>query len=98
MITAIDNDSRMDTNIITVFGYVICIFKSTVWIEYKLTGEYLINQFDEYLIQGVIVIRKILGSRGVLRSFTLEKMSDINHHTQPHPYKIGNPGIEVYPS
>jgi len=46
MITATDNDSRNDINIITVLEYVTDIFKYTVWIEYKLTGEHLINQYE----------------------------------------------------
>jgi KaiC/GvpD/RAD55 family RecA-like ATPase len=55
-------------------------------------------QFEEYLAQGVIILRKILRPGGVLRVFTVEKMRGIDHDAQPHPYKIGDGGIEVYPS
>ncbi len=55
-------------------------------------------QFEEYLSHGVMILRKILRPGGVLRIFTVEKMRGIDHDTQPHPYKIGKGGIEVFPS
>tara|TARA_B100000315_G_C14357016_1_gene486671 strand:+ start:303 stop:560 length:258 start_codon:yes stop_codon:yes gene_type:complete len=79
-----------------MFGLVICIFKSNIWIGYKLTDGYLNQQFEEYLAQGVIILRKILRPGGVLRIFSVEKMRGVDHDTQPHPYKIGSGGIEVY--
>ena len=59
----------------------------------SLDREY---QFEEYLAQGVIILRKILRPGGVLRIFSVEKMRGVDHDTQPHPYKIGSGGIEVY--
>lgn len=61
----------------------------------SLDREY---QFEEYLAQGVIILRKILRSGGVLMTFSVEKMRSVDHDTQPHPYKIGEGGIVVYPS
>jgi circadian clock protein KaiC len=55
-------------------------------------------QFEEFLAQGVLILRKILRPGGMLRIFTVEKLRGIDHDTQPHPYKIGEGGIEVYPS
>ncbi|MFQ6134417.1 MAG: ATPase domain-containing protein [Nitrososphaerales archaeon] len=55
-------------------------------------------QFEEFLSHGVVILRKILRPGGVLRIFTVEKMRGVDHDTQPHPYKIGKGGIEVYPS
>ena len=61
----------------------------------SLDREY---QFEEYLAQGVIILRKILRPGGVLRIFSVDKMRGVDHDTQPHPYKIGAGGIDVYPS
>ena len=61
-----------------------------------MTDGYLNQQFEEYLAQGVIILRKILRPGGVLRIFSVEKMRGVDHDTQPHPYKIGSGGIEVY--
>jgi len=56
-------------------------------------------QFEEFLAQGVMILRKInLSSGGMARVFHIEKMRGVNHDTQPHPYKIVQGGIEVYPS
>ena len=55
-------------------------------------------QFEEYLAQGVILMRKAMGSAGAVRVFTVEKMRGIDHDPQPHPYRIAKGGIEVYPT
>lgn len=56
------------------------------------------HQFEEYLAQGVISMRKILRTGGLLRVFSVEKMRGIDHDPQPHPYKISKDGVEVYPT
>jgi KaiC/GvpD/RAD55 family RecA-like ATPase len=55
-------------------------------------------QFEEYLAQGVIIMRKIASSGGNVRVFTVEKMRGVDLDPQPHPYRIGKGGIEVFPS
>jgi len=55
-------------------------------------------QFEEFLAQGVIIMRKIIRSGGVTRVFTIDKMRVIDHDTQPHPYRITQTGIEVFPT
>ena len=55
-------------------------------------------QFEEFLAQGVVIMRKIIRSGGAVRVFTIEKMRGVEHDTQPHPYNIGKGGIEVYPN
>jgi circadian clock protein KaiC len=66
--------------------------------ELALSSLHRRYQFEEYLSHGVIILRKIFRPGGVLRIFTIEKMRGIDHDPQPHPYKIGKGGIEVYPS
>ncbi len=55
-------------------------------------------QIEEYLAQGVILMRKITGKGGTVNLFTVEKMRGVDHDTQPHPYRIKEGGIEVYSS
>jgi circadian clock protein KaiC len=55
-------------------------------------------QLEEYMAQGVFVLRKLLRPGGVLRMFTVEKMRSVDHDAQPHPYHISSAGVEVYPS
>jgi circadian clock protein KaiC len=55
-------------------------------------------QLEEYMAQGVFVLRKLLRPGGVLRMFTVEKMRSVDHDAQPHPYHISHAGVEVYPS
>ncbi len=66
--------------------------------ELTTSSLYRKYQFEEFLAQGVLILRKILRPGGMLRIFTVEKMRGVDHDTQPHPYKIGEGGIEVYPS
>ncbi len=66
--------------------------------ELTTSSLYRKYQFEEFLAQGVLILRKILRPGGMLRIFTVEKMRGVDHDTQPHPYKIGDGGIEVYPS
>ncbi|MBI2185048.1 MAG: hypothetical protein HYU39_08840 [Thaumarchaeota archaeon] len=56
-------------------------------------------QFEEFLAQGVITMRKVVKAEGgLIRVFTVEKMRGVDHDAQPHPYKITSHGIEVYPN
>lgn len=66
--------------------------------EITTSSLYRKYQFEEYLSHGVVILQKILRPGGVLRVFSVEKMRGVDHDTQPHPYKIGMGGIEVYPS
>lgn len=66
--------------------------------ELTTSSLYRKYQFEEFLAQGVLILRKILRPGGMLRIFSVEKMRGVDHDTQPHPYKIGDGGIEVYPS
>lgn len=54
--------------------------------------------FEEFLTQGVIVMSKILAGSTFTRVFSVEKMRGIAHDTQPHPYRITENGVEVFPS
>jgi circadian clock protein KaiC len=54
--------------------------------------------FEEFLTQGVIVMSKILAGSTFTRVFSVEKMRGVAHDTQPHPYRITEHGIEVFPS
>ncbi len=54
--------------------------------------------FEEFLTQGVIVLSKILSGSTFTRVFSVEKMRGVAHDTQPHPYRITEHGIEVFPS
>jgi len=54
--------------------------------------------FEEFLTQGVIVMSKILAGSTFSRVFSVEKMRGIAHDTQPHPYRIAEGGVEVFPA
>jgi len=53
--------------------------------------------FEEFLTQGVVVLSKILTGSTFTRVFTIEKMRGVAHDTQPHPYRITEHGVEVFP-
>lgn len=53
-------------------------------------------QFEEYLAQGVIILRKTKGSNGTQRIFQVDKLRGVAHDDNPHPYKITQDGITVY--
>ncbi len=53
-------------------------------------------QFEEYLAQGIILLRTVAKPGGLIRVFQVEKMRGVKHDTQPHPYLITDKGIEVY--
>lgn len=55
-------------------------------------------QFEEYLVPGVLMMRRITKERAEVGVLQIEKMRGVNHDTQPHPYKISSNGIVVYPT
>jgi KaiC/GvpD/RAD55 family RecA-like ATPase len=65
--------------------------------ELRGTGMERDYQFEEYLSQGVILLRTIQKSNQLIRMIQIEKMRGIDVDTQPHPYEIAEQGIEVYP-
>jgi len=65
--------------------------------ELKGTGLDREHQFEEYLAQGVILLRTIIKDGKLSRMFQVEKMRRLAVDNQPHPYEITNSGIEVYP-
>jgi KaiC/GvpD/RAD55 family RecA-like ATPase len=53
-------------------------------------------QIEEYLAQGVIVLRTIQKADTVLRGIYVEKMRGMDHDMEIHPYRIGKEGIRVF--
>ncbi len=53
-------------------------------------------QLEEYLAQGIILLRTVAKPGGLIRVFQVEKMRGVKHDTQPHPYLIADKGVEVY--
>jgi KaiC/GvpD/RAD55 family RecA-like ATPase len=66
--------------------------------ELRGTGMEREHQFEEYLAQGVILLRTFLKNSRLVRVFQVEKMRGLAIDNQPRPYEISNKGIEVYPS
>ena len=66
--------------------------------ELRGTGLEREYQFEEYLSQGVILLRTIQKSNQLVRMIQIEKMRGVDADTQPHPYEISDQGIEVYPN
>lgn len=65
--------------------------------ELKGTGWEREHQFEEYLAQGVILLRTFLKDSRVIRVFQVEKMRGLAIDNQPRPYDISANGIEVFP-
>ena len=65
--------------------------------ELRGTGLEREYQFEEYLAQGVILLRTFLQGNNMVRMFQVEKMRGLDVDTQPRPYEIGEDGIVVYP-
>ena len=65
--------------------------------ELKGTGWEREHQFEEYLAQGVILLRTYLKDSRVIRVFQVEKMRGLAIDNQPRPYDISANGIEVFP-
>jgi KaiC/GvpD/RAD55 family RecA-like ATPase len=53
-------------------------------------------QLEEYLSQGVVLMRTGIHEGNVLRAVQVEKMRGIAHDTQLRPYLISQNGIEVF--
>jgi len=66
--------------------------------ELKGTGWDREHQFEEYLAQGVILLRTFSKGSRLVRAFQVEKMRGLAIDNQPRPYDISEKGIEVYPS
>ena len=66
--------------------------------ELKGTGWEREHQFEEYLAQGVILLRTSLKGSRLVRAFQVEKMRGLAIDNQPRPYEISAKGIEVYPT
>ena len=62
------------------------------------TGIERVHQFEEYLAQGVIILRTYLKAGRLIRVFQIEKMRGLAIDNQPRPYQISNNGIEVFPN
>ncbi len=65
--------------------------------ELRGTGWEREHQFEEYLTQGVILLRTFLKDSRLTRVFQVEKMRGLAIDNQPRPYEISTKGIEVYP-
>ena len=65
--------------------------------ELRGTGLEREHQFEEYLAQGVILLRTFLKNSKVVRVFQVEKMRGLAIDNQPRPYTITDEGIEIYP-
>lgn len=65
--------------------------------ELRGTGVEREHQFEEYLAQGVILLRTFLKDGELVRVFQVEKMRGLAIDNQPRPYEISAKGIEVYP-
>ena len=66
--------------------------------ELRGTGWEREHQFEEYLAQGVILLRTFLKGSRLVRAFQVEKMRGLAIDNQPRPYEISAKGIEVYPN
>jgi len=53
-------------------------------------------QLEEFLSQGVVLLRTGIHEGNVVRAIQVEKMRGIAHDTQLRPYLIGRNGIEVF--
>jgi KaiC/GvpD/RAD55 family RecA-like ATPase len=62
------------------------------------TGIERVHQFEDYLAQGVIMLRTFLNEGRVIRVFQVEKMRGLAIDNQPRPYQITSRGIEVFPN
>jgi KaiC/GvpD/RAD55 family RecA-like ATPase len=65
--------------------------------ELRGTGWEREHQFEEYLTQGVILLRTFLKDGKLTRVFQVEKMRGLAIDNQPRPYEISSKGVEVYP-
>ncbi|MEM1945734.1 MAG: ATPase domain-containing protein [Candidatus Caldarchaeum sp.] len=66
--------------------------------ELRMSGSDRIYQFEEYLADGVVILRKYSKDSTVLLSLQIEKMRGVNHNVEAHPYRFVKGGIEVFPT
>lgn len=66
--------------------------------ELRGTGLEREHQFEEYLAQGVILLRTVMKDDKLSRMFQVAKMRGLAIDNQPRPYEITTSGIEVYPT
>jgi KaiC/GvpD/RAD55 family RecA-like ATPase len=66
--------------------------------ELKGTGLEREHQFEEYLVQGVVLLRTVLKGDKLSRMFQVTKMRGLAVDNQPRPYDITENGVEVYPT
>jgi KaiC/GvpD/RAD55 family RecA-like ATPase len=66
--------------------------------ELRGTGLEREHQFEEYLAQGVVLLRTIVKDGVITRMMQVEKMRGLDVDNQPRPYNITGNGIEVYPT
>jgi KaiC/GvpD/RAD55 family RecA-like ATPase len=66
--------------------------------ELKGTGLEREHQFEEYLVQGVFLLRTVLKGDKLSRMFQVTKMRGLAIDNQPRPYDIISSGVEVYPT
>jgi circadian clock protein KaiC len=66
--------------------------------ELRGTGLDREHQFEEYLVQGVILLRTVTKGDRLSRVFQVEKMRGLAIDNQPRPYDITSTGVEVYPT
>ena len=66
--------------------------------ELKGTGLEREHQFEEYLAQGVILLRTLMKDDKLIRMFQVSKMRGLAVDNQPRPYDISSSGVEVYPT
>ena len=66
--------------------------------ELRGTGLDREHQFEEYLTQGVILLRTFLKGSRLTRVFQVEKMRGLAIDNQPKPYEISSNGVVVYPN
>jgi circadian clock protein KaiC len=64
--------------------------------ELRGTGLEREHQFEEYLVQGVILLRTLMKGDKLIRMFQVEKMRGLATDTQPRPYNITDEGVEIY--
>ena len=66
--------------------------------ELRGTGLEREHQFEEYLVQGVILLRTVMKNDKVSRMSQVTKMRGLAVDNQPRPYDITGGGVEVYPT
>ena len=64
--------------------------------ELRGTGLEREHQFEEYLVQGVVLLRTLMKGNKLIRMFQVEKMRGLAVDNQPRPYNITDQGIEIY--